>query len=190
MELGFKAMKIRSWRPDPMDDVAVVRAMKEAVGDRMDIMVDRTANGPGSICDFGTAYRVARALEEVGAAWLEEPFMRGEVHEAARLNEVVDIPITGGEGDYKLEMFREYLKHGSYDTRDRDSYLRRTARHSCKAPHDLPFQPGRVRRLINHHPRPTPGMSTPHRLRSVGMISTVPSGVVTFLPWLPEVNGG
>ena len=43
MELGFKAMKIRSWRPDPMDDVAVVRAMEEAVGDRMDIMVDRTA---------------------------------------------------------------------------------------------------------------------------------------------------
>ena len=122
MELGFKAMKIRSWRPDPMEDVAVVRAMKEAVGDRMDIMVDRTAHGPGWIWDFGTAYRVARALEEVGASWLEEPFMRGEVHEAARLNQVVDIPITGGEGDYKLEIFREYLKYGSYEIVQPDAF--------------------------------------------------------------------
>jgi D-galactarolactone cycloisomerase len=122
MEKGFKAMKIRCWRPDPMDDVAVVRAVKEAVGDRMEIMVDRTAAGPGWIWDFGTAYRVARGMEEAGASWLEEPFQGGEVHESARLNSVVDIPITGGEGDYKLSMFREYLKYGSFEIVQPDAF--------------------------------------------------------------------
>ena len=122
LEQGFRAMKIRSSRPDPMDDVAVVTAVKDAVGDRMDIMVDRTADGPGWIWDFGTAYRVARALEDVGAGWVEEPFGRGEVHESARLNEVVDIPITGGEGDYELEMFREYLKYGSFEILQPDAF--------------------------------------------------------------------
>ena len=122
LEKGFRAMKIRAWRPDPMDDVAVVKAVKEAVGDRMEIMVDRTAHGPGWIWDFGTAYRVARALEEIGAAWLEEPFQRGEVHESARLNEVVDIPITGGEGDYNLKIFRDYLKYDSFEILQPDAF--------------------------------------------------------------------
>ena len=123
MEKGFKAMKIRAWRPDPMEDVAAVRAVKEAVGDGMEIMVDRTAHGPGWIWDFGTAYKVARALEEAGATWLEEPFLRGEVHESARLNEVVDIPITGGEGDCKLEIFRQYLVHDSFEIVQPDAIL-------------------------------------------------------------------
>jgi len=123
MEQGFKGMKIRSWRPDPMEDVAVVRAMKKAVGSRMEIMVDRTGSAPGWVWDFGTAYRVARGLEEAGCTWLEEPFQGGEVHESARLNAVVDIPITGGEGDYKLEVFREYLKYGSFEIVQPDAFV-------------------------------------------------------------------
>ena len=41
MEKGFKAMKIRCWRPDPMEDVAVVRAVKEAVGDEVEALAAR-----------------------------------------------------------------------------------------------------------------------------------------------------
>ena len=44
------------------------------------------------------------------------------MHESARLNEVVDIPITGGEGDYKLAMFREYLKYGSFEILQPDAF--------------------------------------------------------------------
>ena len=40
MEKGFKAMKIRCWRPDPMEDVAVVRAVKEAVGDEVEALAE------------------------------------------------------------------------------------------------------------------------------------------------------
>jgi len=119
---GYKAMKIRAWRLDPMDDVAAVKAIKDAVGDKMEIMIDRTAQYPGWIWDYGTAYRFAREIEALGATWLEEPFYRGDVYESARLAEVVDIPITGGEGDRGLEKFREYLVHGSFDIVQPDGY--------------------------------------------------------------------
>ena len=105
LEKGYKAMKIRAWRLDPMADVAAVKAIKDAVGDRMDVMADRTAQYPGSVWDYGTAYRVARELEDLGASWLEEPFHRGDVVESARLAEIVKLPITGGEGDKGLKKF-------------------------------------------------------------------------------------
>jgi D-galactarolactone cycloisomerase len=78
-------------------------------------MYDRTAQYPGSVWDYATARRVARALEEVDATWLEEPFVRGDVEESARLAQEVAIPITGGEGDRGTEKFRFYLVNHSFD---------------------------------------------------------------------------
>jgi L-alanine-DL-glutamate epimerase-like enolase superfamily enzyme len=105
-----------------MEDVAAVRAIKEAVGDGMEVMVDRTAQFPGWVWDYGTAYRVARELEDIGATWLEEPFYRGDVYESAKLSEMVDLPITGGEGDRGLDRFRDYLVHGSFDIVQPDAF--------------------------------------------------------------------
>ena len=115
MELGFKLMKIRSWRSDPMEDVACVKAVKNAVGDRLQIMVDRTASSPGLVWDYDTAHRVACELEQAGCSWLEEPFARDDIHESARLSAAMEMPITGGEGNNGLSMFREFLVHDSYD---------------------------------------------------------------------------
>jgi D-galactarolactone cycloisomerase len=115
--LGFRAVKIRAWRPDPLEDVEVCRLVRETLGGRevMEVMYDRTAQFPGSVWDYHTARRVARALEEVEATWLEEPFGRGDLEESARLAQEVEIPITGGEGDRGLEKFRFYLVNHSFD---------------------------------------------------------------------------
>ena len=72
-----------------MADVAAVKAIKDTVGDRMDVMANRTAQYPGSVWVYGTAYRVARELEDLGASWLEEPFHHGDVVESARLAQIV-----------------------------------------------------------------------------------------------------
>ena len=114
---GFRAVKIRAWRPDPAEDVQVCRLVRQAVGgpDTMEVMYDRTAQFPGSVWDYPTARKVARALEEVEATWLEEPFFRGDVEESARLAQEVDLPITGGEGDRGAEKFRFYLVNHSFD---------------------------------------------------------------------------
>jgi L-alanine-DL-glutamate epimerase-like enolase superfamily enzyme len=43
---GFKGMKIRAWRPNPMNDVEVCRLIKEATGPEFHLMFDRTAEMP------------------------------------------------------------------------------------------------------------------------------------------------
>jgi len=117
---GFKGMKIRVWRPDPLDDVEVCRRIKEATGENFHLMFDRTAEMPVSmagqpIWDFETGLHVARELQKAGAYWLEEPFARSDYISPAKLAERVDILITGGEGYSALEPFRECLLHRTYD---------------------------------------------------------------------------
>jgi L-alanine-DL-glutamate epimerase-like enolase superfamily enzyme len=117
---GFGAMKIRIWRPDPMDDVAVCRRMLEATGKGFKVMVDRTAQMPVSMAnqqvwDFNTGLKVARALQDAGVYWLEEPFHRDDYDSPAKLASMVDIAITGGEGYSSLEPYKQCLLHRSYD---------------------------------------------------------------------------
>lgn len=123
-ELGFKAVKFRSWRPDPMEDVEVCRQIRRMVGgrDRMEIMIDRTAQYSGSVWDYETGLRVALALQEQDVTWLEEPFHRSDVFDSARLAAEVDILITGGEGDHGLARFVTYLAHRSFDIIQPDAY--------------------------------------------------------------------
>ena len=78
---GFTAIKYRVWRPNPLDDVAVAQAVRQRVGGRetVELMLDRTAQAPGTVWDYETAYRVARAFEQADGTWLEECFDRSDV---------------------------------------------------------------------------------------------------------------
>jgi L-alanine-DL-glutamate epimerase-like enolase superfamily enzyme len=117
---GFKGMKIRAWRPNPMDDVEVCRQIIAANGKDFFLMFDRTAHMPVSMAnqklwDFETGLKVARGLQEAGAYWLEEPFARDDYEGPAKLASMVDILITGGEGYNGLEQYRQCLLHRTYD---------------------------------------------------------------------------
>jgi len=110
---GFKGMKIRAWRPHPMDDVAACAEIRAAVGPDFFLMFDRTAHFPGKVWDYDTALEVARGLEKHNAYWLEEPFDRNDFFSPARLARDVGILITGGEGYRGLDAYREVLIHNS-----------------------------------------------------------------------------
>ena len=112
---GYTGMKVRAWRPKPMDDVDMVGVVRQAVGDQFEIMLDRTAVRPGWVWDFPTALQVARGLEKHRACWLEEPFDGYDIYGPARLAEAVDIPITGGELGNSIYHFLAFLTHKTYD---------------------------------------------------------------------------
>src|SRR2546422_152368 len=77
--IGSGALKLRFHSADWRDDVKTLAAVRKAVGDRIDIMVD--ANWGWRIApdrqpnrwDLKTAIAAARAMEEYGVYWLEEP---------------------------------------------------------------------------------------------------------------------
>jgi D-galactarolactone cycloisomerase len=112
-DAGFRGMKIRAWHANPFDVVEASAAIRDAVGDDLAIMVDRTAHWSGSVWSFDTALTVAQGLERFRVAWLEEPFGYDDFELSARLAREVDIPIAGGEGYRGLEPFRQAIQHGS-----------------------------------------------------------------------------
>ncbi len=119
-ELGFPALKVRFHAADPRDDIDVVRAVREAVGPAMHILVDANqgwqmpwdASAPW---DFKTALWVADALAELEVYWLEEPLHRHDYRGLADLRRRARVRIAGGEGNREFAELRECLRHGSFD---------------------------------------------------------------------------
>lgn len=120
-EQGWQAIKLRLHHPTLAEDLATVEQVRSAVGDRMAIMVDANqaqSSGnwqPGVRWDYRRALATARALEELGCTWLEEPLPRYAFRDLARLNAEVALPIAGGENNRGLHEFLQMLQEGVYD---------------------------------------------------------------------------
>ena len=116
-DAGFTGFKMRIFRPNFMDDVESCAGIIAACGPApaFKVMVDRTAHLSGKVWDYPTGLAAAKALQEAGVYWLEEPFSRDDFEGPARLAREVEIPITGGEGFRGLDAFRECLMRDTYD---------------------------------------------------------------------------
>jgi len=122
-EEGWRAIKLRIHRWDMAEDVRQVEKVCEAVGDRMDIMVDANQAQlpgvvqptPGPVWDFQRALDTARELQRLGVRWLEEPLGRHDWENLTRLCEMVEIPIAGGENNLGLHEFRWMIERNVYD---------------------------------------------------------------------------
>jgi L-alanine-DL-glutamate epimerase-like enolase superfamily enzyme len=79
-EAGFRGFKIRIFRPNFMDDVESCAGIIDACGPApgFKVMVDRTAHISGRVWDYATGLAAAKALQQVGVYWLEEPFARDD----------------------------------------------------------------------------------------------------------------
>ena len=120
LEQGFTAIKLRTAFPTLAEDVALVAAVRDAVGDRMEIMVDANLAGGSSgdhrpAWDYERALAEARELEQLGVYWLEEPLPRDDFESIARLTAETDIAIAGGEGNVGMADFMEMIRVGAYD---------------------------------------------------------------------------
>jgi L-alanine-DL-glutamate epimerase-like enolase superfamily enzyme len=117
-DASFSGVKVRAHRPDPADDVAAVRAVREAVGDRYPLYVDANQNNHSAAYDFwtlATARRMAREFDALGVAFLEEPRPRSDVEGLADVGSRVDLSIAGGEHSPTPRAFRPHLAAGAYD---------------------------------------------------------------------------
>jgi L-alanine-DL-glutamate epimerase-like enolase superfamily enzyme len=119
-ELGFRAIKLRLHHIEMKDDLRLAETVLRAVGDGMAVMVDANQAGkkpgdPPPVWDYRRASDMARALEEMGVYWLEEPLARGALEELARLRaELKRMHLAGGEGNRGLREFREILIKGAF----------------------------------------------------------------------------
>ncbi len=102
---GFRGVKIKVGKPHVSEDVARLRAVRDAVGAGFELMVD--ANQAFSV---GEAIRRARHYEALDLAWFEEPLPAEDLGGHARLAASTSLPVAIGESLYSLQHFREYLQ--------------------------------------------------------------------------------
>ena len=103
----------RSASPKAVSDtVARVTAIREAVGDDVDICVDL-----GNRLDLPSSMAMAKALEPYRLMFLEDPIRQDESPRSyKRLCESTSTPIATGENLYTVWEFREYLDAGALDS--------------------------------------------------------------------------
>jgi L-alanine-DL-glutamate epimerase-like enolase superfamily enzyme len=120
-ELGFRAVKLRVRHPDIADDIAPLKAVRESAGDDLTIMVDANQGwrvhglAPYPEWDLKRALEYARACEDWGVFWLEEPLYQHDYDGYARLAASTSVRIAGGEMLAELHPFREHLTRGGFD---------------------------------------------------------------------------
>ena len=105
---GFRGSKIKIGRDHISEDAARLRAVRDAVGERYEILTD--ANQGFTLFE---AIRRARVLEEHGIGWFEEPLPADDIAGHAQLAAHTSVPIAVGESLYSLSQFKDYLQSGA-----------------------------------------------------------------------------
>jgi L-alanine-DL-glutamate epimerase-like enolase superfamily enzyme len=127
-DAGIHAVKLRFHHADWRDDVAVVEAVRGAVGPALEIMVDANQGWrmPGdreARWDVATAARCARALEPLGVYWLEEPLPAEDVDGYRALRGLTDLRLAAGEFVRGTHEARDLVVRGGVDVIQTDVVL-------------------------------------------------------------------
>ena len=116
-ERGFKAVKVRvgskfgfDTDASPGRSEAVVRSVRERLGEGVEIMVDANSSFTAP-----RAIQLGRRLEEYDIFHFEEPCPYNDIDSTAKVALALDVPIAGGEQDWDLKRFREMLAKGAVD---------------------------------------------------------------------------
>ncbi len=108
-EAGFCGMKLKvGYGPDT--DVAYVRAIREAIGPDLLLMVD--ANHAYNASE---AIRLARAMEPLDVYWFEEPVPPEDLDGYLEIKRHTAMLIAGGECEYTRYGFRELINRRCVD---------------------------------------------------------------------------
>jgi mandelate racemase len=108
--LGARSVKFKVGQPRLEDDLETVRAVRAAVGDGVDILVDYNQG-----LTRPEAERRGRALQDVGVRWLEEPLPVDDDAGLAALRDALHLPIQGGENWWGPKGMARALEAGAVD---------------------------------------------------------------------------
>jgi D-galactarolactone cycloisomerase len=103
---GYRALKLRVG-DTAAKDIARVRAVRKAVGEEIDILVD--ANTNYSVDDVR---KVMPPFEEAAVGWLEEPFPPQDRRAYAVAASLGRVPMAAGENHYTRYEFATLLEDG------------------------------------------------------------------------------
>jgi len=95
---------------DPAEDAARVKAVREAIGEKVQLMMDANY-----LFSFSNALDLAKRVEPFRITWFEEPVYGNDALLLADLRRKTTIPISAGQNEGSRFRHRELLLHGSVD---------------------------------------------------------------------------
>jgi L-alanine-DL-glutamate epimerase-like enolase superfamily enzyme len=105
---GWPGVKLKVGKTRLGDDLERLRAVREAVGADLDIMIDANQS-----MTHAEARRRAAAFEPLNLAWFEEPLPADDVSGHEALARSTTVPVAVGESMYSIAQFRDYLHRGA-----------------------------------------------------------------------------
>ncbi len=117
-EMGYTALKFDPFgaayrffdEAEERRSLAIVRAVREAVGDEVDILVEGHDR-----FSVSTAIRIGRQLAEFRPMWFETPVMSTDIAATVEVARAVPVPVAVGERYTRLSQFLELLSHRVVD---------------------------------------------------------------------------
>lgn len=106
VDRGFRALKLRvgdTWRAD----VERVRAVRDEVGDLIDLLVDANTN-----YTVDDARQAMPAFDELRVGWLEEPFPPHDARSYRAAAQFGTTPLAAGENHYTRFEFQRVIEDG------------------------------------------------------------------------------
>lgn len=91
-EIDMRGASAQHREDNPAEDEARVRAVREAVGDEVELMVDAAC-----LMKYEAALRWCKRLEPYNLMWFEEPILRNDVAALVALRRHTSIPIAAGQ---------------------------------------------------------------------------------------------
>ncbi len=110
VERGFRAYKMKAGLQNLRQDVERVRAVRSALGDDIDLMVDANQG-----LDVASSILLGRELEKIGVYWFEEPIPADDIIGHAQIAQALDVRLATGETEFSRFGFRELLDRKAAD---------------------------------------------------------------------------
>lgn len=125
-DMGFEAIKFRIGRREPETDVEALRAVRLALGDDIEIMVDanqawRMPWDTSAWWAYADAKKMIDQTRELNLYWLEEPLHRGDFEGLRKLRSIPGAPrITSDEMNTEYYELRYLMSSGCLDVLQTD----------------------------------------------------------------------
>jgi D-arabinonate dehydratase len=111
MDQGFKAVKMKVGRLDPVKEAQRVKLVREVIGPEVKLMIDANQ----AYVDVNECASLCRAVEQYDITWFEEPLPVDMVEGHVRLRKQTKIPLATGEVAATRWEFQELIRSGAID---------------------------------------------------------------------------
>ncbi len=113
---GFTAVKMKIGRVSQAEDMARIKAVREAIGPNIDLLVD----GNNVYASY-EAIKMARKMEAYDVFWFEEPVPAEDIEGSARVAHAIDMPLAAGENEFTRYGFRDLIINQALDIAQPDA---------------------------------------------------------------------